>query len=132
MNLNRVLFWIHLIARAILDVLNVLDNDPGDGEESVGDTPPGFKPERIQVWIGIFARAALEAVEGVGAPPPEASVAEAAGVAREGRPVLVDVNIDYSRKTYFTQGVVKTNLLRLPFRDQARFVGRALKRKLMG
>jgi acetolactate synthase-1/2/3 large subunit len=42
----------------------------------------------------------------------------------------VDVAIDYSRKTYFTRGVVKTNLLRLPFKDQIRFVGRALKRKL--
>jgi len=53
-------------------------------------------------------------------------------VAASGRPILVDVNIDYSRKTFFTKGVVKTNLLRLPFRDQARFVGRALKRKFTG
>jgi acetolactate synthase-1/2/3 large subunit len=61
------------------------------------------------------------------------SIVEQAGiVADSGRPVLVDVAIDYSRSTFFTQGVVKTNLLRLPFRDQARFVGRALKRKLMG
>jgi acetolactate synthase-1/2/3 large subunit len=59
-------------------------------------------------------------------------VDQAADVASAGRPVLVDVNIDYTQKTYFTRGVVKTNLLRLPFRDQARFVGRALKRKLMG
>ena len=60
------------------------------------------------------------------------TVDQAAVVAAAGRPVLVDVNIDYSRKTFFTQGVVKTNLLRLPFRDQARFVGRALKRKFTG
>ena len=59
-------------------------------------------------------------------------VDKAAEVAASGRPVLVDVAIDYSQKTFFTRGVVKTNLLRLPFRDQARFVGRALKRKLMG
>jgi acetolactate synthase-1/2/3 large subunit len=59
-------------------------------------------------------------------------VSRAAGFAESGRPVLVDVNIDYSRKTYFTQGVVKTNLLRLPLRDQARFVGRALLRKATG
>ena len=57
---------------------------------------------------------------------------QAAAVAAAGRPVLVEVNIDYSRKTFFTRGVVKTNLLRLPLRDQVRFVGRALKRKLMG
>ncbi|MCJ7627878.1 MAG: thiamine pyrophosphate-dependent enzyme, partial [Longimicrobiales bacterium] len=61
-----------------------------------------------------------------------AVVEEAAAVAETGRPVLVDMAMDYSRKTFFTQGVVKTNLLRLPLRDQMRFVGRALKRKLMG
>jgi acetolactate synthase-1/2/3 large subunit len=59
-------------------------------------------------------------------------VGEAGAMAREGHPVLVEVSVDYSRKTFFTQGVVKTNLLRLPFKDQARFVGRALKRKLLG
>ncbi len=47
-----------------------------------------------------------------------------------GRPVLVDVAIDYSRKTFFTGGIVKSNLLRLPLREQIRFVGRALSRKL--
>ncbi len=73
MNLDRVVFWIRLISWAILDVLNNLDGDPGSGPESLGDGPPsGFKPERIQVWIGIFARAALKAVDEVGAPPPEA------------------------------------------------------------
>jgi acetolactate synthase-1/2/3 large subunit len=56
----------------------------------------------------------------------------AAALAEAGQPILVDVAIDYSRKTYFTKGVVKANLLRLPFKDQARFVGRALKRKLTG
>ncbi len=59
-------------------------------------------------------------------------VDQAAVVAAAGRPILVDVNIDYSHKTFFTKGVVKTTLLRLPFRDQARFVGRALKRKVTG
>ena len=56
----------------------------------------------------------------------------AAAVTAAGRPVLVDVNIDYSDKTFFTRGVVKTNLLRLPLKDQVRFVGRALKRKITG
>jgi acetolactate synthase I/II/III large subunit len=49
-----------------------------------------------------------------------------------GRPVVVDVGIDYSQKTYFTQGVVKTNLKRLPWRDRLRFVGRALSRRILG
>jgi len=60
----------------------------------------------------------------------EEILAEADRLARAGSPVLVDVAIDYSRKTYFTQGVVKTNLHRLPLKDQIRFVGRALVRKL--
>jgi len=49
-----------------------------------------------------------------------------------GRPVLVDVAIDYSRKTFFTSGVVKTNLLRFSWPDRLRFIGRAVKRKLLG
>lgn len=53
-------------------------------------------------------------------------------ITAEGRPVLVDVAIDYSRRTYFTAGVVKTNLLRLPWRDRLRFIGRALQRRVFG
>jgi acetolactate synthase-1/2/3 large subunit len=61
----------------------------------------------------------------------EAVLARAAAIAGEGRPVAVDVAIDYSRKTWFTRGVVKTNLLRMPWRDRLRFVGRALSRRLL-
>jgi acetolactate synthase I/II/III large subunit len=60
----------------------------------------------------------------------ESVVAEAAAVVAGGAPVLVDVAIDYSRKTFFTRGVVKTNLLRLPWPDRLRFIGRALSRKV--
>jgi acetolactate synthase-1/2/3 large subunit len=42
----------------------------------------------------------------------------------------VDTQIDYSRKTYFTRGVVKTTLLRLPWPDRLRFIARALVRRL--
>lgn len=49
-----------------------------------------------------------------------------------GRPIAVDVAIDYSRRTYFTKGVVKTNLWRLPWPDRLRFIGRALRRRLPG
>jgi acetolactate synthase I/II/III large subunit len=59
-------------------------------------------------------------------------VDRAAGTATQGKPVLVDVAIDYSRRTSFTRGVVKTNLLRLPLPDRLRFVGRALLRRLPG
>ncbi|MFC1662302.1 thiamine pyrophosphate-dependent enzyme [Gemmatimonadota bacterium] len=62
----------------------------------------------------------------------EEMVSQAAALASSGHPVLVEASIDYSRKTYFTRGVVKTNLLRLPLRDRVRFVGRALFRRLTG
>jgi len=50
----------------------------------------------------------------------------------QGRPVLVDVAIDYSEQTFFTAGIVKTNLLRFSWPDGLRFIGRALKRKVFG
>ncbi len=49
----------------------------------------------------------------------------------QGRPVAVDVAIDYSRQTHFTRGVVRTNLRRLPWRDRLRFIGRALARRVL-
>ncbi|PWB68245.1 MAG: acetolactate synthase large subunit [Holophagae bacterium] len=51
-------------------------------------------------------------------------------ITRSGRPVLVEVAIDYSEKTYFTRGVVRTNLRRLPGGDRLRMIGRALARRL--
>ena len=68
--------------------------------------------------------------------PTDASIRSVVSSAKEfadaGRPVLVDVAIDYSVKTFFTRGVVKTNFLRLPWGDRLRFVARALARKLPG
>jgi acetolactate synthase-1/2/3 large subunit len=52
-------------------------------------------------------------------------------VAATGRPVIVDVAIDYSRKSEFTRGVVKTNLGRFPLRQKLRYLGRALKRRVI-
>jgi acetolactate synthase-1/2/3 large subunit len=49
-----------------------------------------------------------------------------------GRPVVVDVAIDYSRKTYFTSGVVRTTFGRLSWRDRLRFLGRAVGRRIPG
>ncbi|MGB5348246.1 MAG: thiamine pyrophosphate-binding protein, partial [Polyangiales bacterium] len=57
---------------------------------------------------------------------------EALATAATGRPVIVDVNIDYSRKSAFTQGVVKVNLGRFPLRQKVRYIGRALKRHTIG
>lgn len=47
-----------------------------------------------------------------------------------GRPIVVDCAIDYSRKTFFTRGVVRTNLLRLPWPERLRFIARAVGRKV--
>lgn len=51
---------------------------------------------------------------------------------KEGRPVILDVHIDYSKKTRFTQGIVGTNIKRLPFAAKIRMIGRALVRKVTG
>ena len=59
----------------------------------------------------------------------EAVLRQAMSVTGAGNPVVVEVAIDYSQKTYFTRGVVRTNLGRLPWPDRVRFVLRALGRK---
>jgi acetolactate synthase-1/2/3 large subunit len=59
-------------------------------------------------------------------------VGEALGLADAGAPVLVDVRIDYTKRTRFTEGVIRTNLGRFGLADQARLVGRALWRRLAG
>jgi acetolactate synthase-1/2/3 large subunit len=82
--------------------------------------------------------AALARANGVGfvSMPDDASVgaaiAEALDRAELGEPVLVDVRIDYSKRTRFTEGVIRTNLKRFGVADQARLVGRALWRRLTG
>ena len=64
----------------------------------------------------------------------DADVGEVVEYARRvtaaGRPIVVDVAIDYTEATYFTKGVVRTNLGRLPFRDRLRFIGRAIARRI--
>ena len=59
----------------------------------------------------------------------EAAIDRVIGLMDAGRPVIVDVRIDYSRKTQFTNGAVKTNLKRFDTRNKLRIVGRALWRK---
>ena len=53
-------------------------------------------------------------------------------LSKDHKPVIVDVKIDYSKKTRFTKGVVKVNLKRFPLGQKARFIGRALKRHTLG
>ncbi|MGI9232395.1 MAG: thiamine pyrophosphate-binding protein [Woeseiaceae bacterium] len=59
-------------------------------------------------------------------------IASAFERAAEDRPVIVNVHIDYSKKTRFTTGVVKTNLERFDTKTKIRMVGRALYRKVFG
>ena len=58
-------------------------------------------------------------------------IADAFAAAQQKRPVLVDVAIDYSKRTRFTQGIVKTNLDRFDIGTKARLIGRALWRALL-
>jgi acetolactate synthase-1/2/3 large subunit len=62
----------------------------------------------------------------------EAVIGEALAVANSGKPVLVDVAIDYSKRTRFTEGVIKTNLERFDLGTKARLIGRALWRRVSG
>ena len=62
----------------------------------------------------------------------ESVIDEALQLSKNNRPVLVDVRIDYSRRTLLTKGVVKTNLSRFPLSEKIRFLARALKRHTFG
>jgi len=62
----------------------------------------------------------------------DGALAEAFAAAAGARPVLVDVAIDYSKRTRFTEGIVKTNLERFDLPTKARLVGRALWRRVTG
>jgi acetolactate synthase I/II/III large subunit len=55
-----------------------------------------------------------------------------ADIIASGRPAVVDVAIDYSERTFFTKGVIKTTLERLPWRERMRFIGRAVARRVLG
>ncbi len=61
---------------------------------------------------------------------PQMTAANAA--AKLGQPVIVEVAIDYSKRTAFTEGVVKTNFQRFTLAQKARAVGRAIVRKVTG
>ncbi|TVR77171.1 MAG: thiamine pyrophosphate-binding protein [Chitinophagaceae bacterium] len=62
----------------------------------------------------------------------EESVKESLQTSAKGIPVILDVVVDYSKKTKFSLGVVKTNLGRFSFKDKLRFLGRAVKRHAFG
>lgn len=60
------------------------------------------------------------------------AIAQANEIASTGRPVIVAVKIDYSKKTAFTLGTVKTNFGRFPLNEKLRFLTRAAVRHMVG
>ena len=60
------------------------------------------------------------------------AIESARRLARQGRPVIVDVAIDYSKRTTFTSGTAKSTFRRFPLSQRVRFAGRALMRKVTG
>jgi acetolactate synthase-1/2/3 large subunit len=60
----------------------------------------------------------------------EKTIPQALEIANEGKPVVVEVAIDYSIKTWFTKGILKTNFLRLPWNERVRMTMRASKRRI--
>ncbi|QEY58077.1 thiamine pyrophosphate-binding protein [Pseudomonas sp. C27(2019)] len=62
----------------------------------------------------------------------ETGIRQALQFAANNQPVYVDVNIDYSKRTRFTQGIVKATLKRFKPRDKVRVISRALIRKVTG
>lgn len=62
----------------------------------------------------------------------KSGLTQARSLAQDNKTVILDINIDYSKATAFTEGAVKTNLKRMPLPTKVRMVGRALARKVTG
>jgi acetolactate synthase I/II/III large subunit len=93
------------------------------------DTCSVLPPYRVDAFAGaVGADYLLAARDG----DLDRVLGRALAAAREGRPVMVEVDIDYSTRTYFTRGVVATNLRRLPLGDRLRMLARAASRHLGG
>ncbi|MBF0227104.1 MAG: thiamine pyrophosphate-binding protein [Desulfobacterales bacterium] len=61
----------------------------------------------------------------------DSTIDKALEISKKGQPVIVDVKVDYSKRTKFTKGVVKTVFKRFPLGDKIRFIGRAIYRKII-
>lgn len=59
-------------------------------------------------------------------------IAKASEIASQGQPVIVGVRIDYSKRTAFTLGTVRTNFGRFPLNEKLRFLTRAAVRHVVG
>ena len=62
----------------------------------------------------------------------ELGIKQALQFAADNQPVYVNVKIDYSKRTRFTQGIVKATVKRFAARDKLRVISRALIRKVTG
>jgi acetolactate synthase-1/2/3 large subunit len=60
----------------------------------------------------------------------ETALGAAFDMARAGKAVMVEVAIDYTQRTFFTRGVLKTNFWRLPMGERLRMLARAVGRRL--
>ncbi|MFT5452765.1 MAG: acetolactate synthase-1/2/3 large subunit [Enterobacterales bacterium] len=58
-------------------------------------------------------------------------IQQAFSFAAQNKAVIIDVNIDYSKATCFTEGVLSTNIKRLPLETKLRMVSRAMYRKIV-
>ncbi len=66
MNVQRIFFWLRFFAELTLEVLDEMDYHgykPAGSSRQVADPPAGFKPERIQYWIGQMVKFVLEVAE---------------------------------------------------------------------
>lgn len=81
---------------------------------------------------GLAMMAGMEFLEIVNDLELDARLDEAFGFYQSGRSVIVNVNIDYSQRTMLTKGAISVNLKRMPLEQKMRFIGRAIKRRLMG
>ena len=59
-------------------------------------------------------------------------IGKATEIVHDGRPVIVDIRIDYSKRTAFTSGTVKTTFSRFPLNEKLRLLTRAAVRHVMG
>ena len=62
----------------------------------------------------------------------ESKIARAIDLSNNGQSVLIEVKVDYSKKTMMTKGVIKVNLKRFPFKEKIRFIARSIKRHTIG
>jgi len=62
----------------------------------------------------------------------DVAIGEARRIAATGQPVIVDVHIDYSKRTAFTEGALKVNFRRFPLAQRLRMASRAMVRKVTG